>query len=119
MTFPASSTAKFIFVLLSFAALGLSCAKRQRESSLTNQSPATVATANQNQAANQAPTLININTAPAAELEKLPGIGRGFAQRIVEHREKYGPFRRPEHLIMVRGLSDKRFRALRELITVD
>jgi len=121
MTFPASPTTKFIFVLLSFAALGLSssCAKRQRESNLTNQSPATVATANQNQAANQAPTRININTAPAAELEKLPGIGRGFAQRIVEHREKYGPFRRPEHLIMVRGLSDKRFRALRELITVD
>ena len=121
MTFLASSTTNFIFVLLSFAALGLSssCAKRQRESSLTNQSPATVATPNQHRAANQAPTRININTAPAAELEKLPGIGRGFAQRIVEHREKYGPFRRPEHLIMVRGLSDKRFRALRELITVE
>jgi len=52
-------------------------------------------------------------------LEKLPGIGRGLAERIVEHREKYGPFRRPEHLIMVRGISDKRFRALRDSITVE
>ena len=66
-----------------------------------------------------APPRININTASAGELEKLPGIGKGFARRIVEHREKYGPFRRPEHLIMVRGLSDRRFRALRELITVE
>ena len=62
---------------------------------------------------------ININTASVKELEKLPGIGKGLAERIVEHREKYGPFRRPEHLIMVRGISDKRFRALRDSITVE
>src|SRR2546423_1270520 len=61
----------------------------------------------------------NINTASVKELENLPGIGKGLAERIVEHREKYGPFRRPEHLIMVRGISDKRFRALRALITVE
>ena len=63
--------------------------------------------------------VVNINTASEKELEKLPGIGRGLAERIVEHREKYGPFRRPEHLIMVRGISDKRFRALRDSITVE
>jgi len=52
-------------------------------------------------------------------LETLPGIGKGFAQRIIEHREKYGPFRKPEHLTILRGISDKRFQALRELITVE
>jgi competence ComEA-like helix-hairpin-helix protein len=62
---------------------------------------------------------VNINTAPAADLEKLPGIGRALAARIVEHREKYGPFRRPEHLIIVRGISERRFRALQNLITVE
>ena len=61
---------------------------------------------------------ININTASASELEQLPGIGKGLAERIIEHREKFGPFRRPEHLIIVRGISDKRFRALQDLITV-
>ena len=65
------------------------------------------------------PERININTAATKDLETLPGIGKGLAERIVDHREKYGPFRRPEHLIIVRGISDKRFRALRELITVE
>jgi competence protein ComEA len=62
---------------------------------------------------------ININTASGAELEKLPGIGKGLAERIVEHRERFGPFRRTEHLIIVRGISDRRFRTLRDLITVE
>jgi competence protein ComEA len=65
------------------------------------------------------PQRININTASSRELEKLPGIGKGLAERIIEHREKYGPFRRAEHLIVVRGISDRRFRALRDLITVE
>jgi len=62
---------------------------------------------------------ININTASANELETLPGIGKGLAERIVDHRERYGPFRRPEHLIILRGFSDKRFRALRDLVTTE
>jgi competence ComEA-like helix-hairpin-helix protein len=65
------------------------------------------------------PQRININNAPMRELERLPGIGKGLAERIVDHREKFGPFRRPEHLIIVRGISDRRFRALRDLITVE
>ena len=66
---------------------------------------------------NQRP--ININTATANELETLPGIGKGLAERIIEHRERFGPFRRIEHLIVVRGISDRRFRALREFVTVE
>jgi competence protein ComEA len=62
---------------------------------------------------------ININTAAANELEKLPGIGKGLAERIIDHREKFGPFRKSEHLIIVRGISDKRFRALQDMITVE
>ena len=76
--------------------------------------PQVIASSNQTNAQR-----ININTAPIRELEKLPGIGKGLAERIVEHRERFGPFRRTEHLIIVRGLSDRRFRALRDLITVE
>ena len=64
------------------------------------------------------PRPININTAAANELETLPGIGPGLAERIIEHRERFGPFRRTEHLIIVRGISDRRFRTLRQLVTV-
>jgi competence ComEA-like helix-hairpin-helix protein len=62
---------------------------------------------------------INLNTASTEELEKLPGIGKAIAERIVTQREQYGPFRRPEHLMMVRGISDQKFRAIRSMITVE
>ena len=62
--------------------------------------------------------LVNINTASPEELEKLPGIGHGLAARIIAHRNEFGRFRRPEHLMIVRGISERRFRAVRALITV-
>jgi competence protein ComEA len=64
-------------------------------------------------------SLININTASPEELEKLPGIGRGLAARIIAHRKEYGRFRRAEHLMMVRGISERRFSAVRASITVE
>lgn len=62
---------------------------------------------------------VNINRASPTELERLPGIGPGLAARIVEHRERHGPFRRPEHLLAVRGISERRFRQLRHLINAE
>lgn len=62
---------------------------------------------------------VSLNHATRAELETLPGIGPALAARIIEHRERFGPFRRAEHLIMVRGFSDRRFRQLRAMLTVE
>lgn len=62
---------------------------------------------------------ININTASADELEKLPRVGVRTAQRIIAHREKYGKFRKPEHLMLVDGISDRHFREMRNLIKVE
>ncbi|HYR76364.1 MAG TPA: ComEA family DNA-binding protein [Pyrinomonadaceae bacterium] len=110
---PVSSVLLAFTLILSISA----CVKRARDAHL-----ATSPQANDQQPAatnQQTPRRININTASANELETLPGIGRGLAAHIIEHRENYGPFRRPEHLIIVRGISDKRFRGLRELITVE
>jgi competence protein ComEA len=47
---------------------------------------------------------VNINTASVKELQKLDGIGRGVAQRIVEYREANGPFKRGEDLRKVEGV---------------
>lgn len=62
---------------------------------------------------------VNINTASAEELEKLPDIGAKTAQEIINHREKFGAFRKPEHLLLVRGISDSRFRKMRSLIKTE
>jgi len=62
---------------------------------------------------------VNINVASATELEKLPGVGKAIAERIIAHRTEYGPFRRAEHLMMVRGISDRKFRAIRSMIVVE
>ena len=78
--------------------------------------PAVAASAQSQQSAPEAK--ININTASADELTTLPGIGPSYAQRIVEHREKNGPFKRVEDLLNVRGIGDKTFERIKDRITV-
>ena len=67
----------------------------------------------------EGPSPISINDASREELERLPGIGPALAVRIVEHRERYGRFRRAEHLLLVRGISERRFLQLRPYITAE
>jgi len=51
---------------------------------------------------------VNVNTADAATIAKeLKGIGMSKARAIVEYREKYGPFKAPEDLSLVRGIGEK------------
>lgn len=47
---------------------------------------------------------VDPNRAPAAELDRLPGVGPAVADRIVEARETEGGFRAPEELERVRGI---------------
>ncbi|MEW5806327.1 MAG: helix-hairpin-helix domain-containing protein [Acidobacteriota bacterium] len=62
--------------------------------------------------------LININTASVEELIKLPGIGQALAKRIVDFRSENGPFKRVEDLMKVKGIGEKNFQKLKDLITV-
>jgi comEA protein len=63
-------------------------------------------------------TPVNINTANVQELDGLPGIGEHMAQRIIEYRQKNGPFKRLEDLMGVRGIGEKNFLKLKPLITI-
>ena len=61
---------------------------------------------------------VNINTASAADLQRLPGIGAATAARIIEYRDKNGPFSKPEELMNVRGIGEKSFLKLKPLVVV-
>jgi len=65
------------------------------------------------------PARINLNTATAAELEVLPGIGPGLAQRIIEHRERAGRFRTVAELDKVKGIGPRTIEKLRALVSVE
>jgi competence protein ComEA len=63
-------------------------------------------------------TTVNLNTASAVDLEGLPGIGAKTAARIVEYRQKNGPFKKIEELMNVRGVGEKNFLKLKPQITI-
>lgn len=61
---------------------------------------------------------ININTASAAQLEDLPGIGPALSQTIVTWREDNGRFTSPEDLLEVSGIGQAKYAKLKDLVTV-
>ncbi|MCA9880117.1 MAG: ComEA family DNA-binding protein [Thermomicrobiales bacterium] len=65
----------------------------------------------------QTTQLINLNTASAAELELLPGVGEVTAGRIIAYREANGPYRSADDLVHVQGISMKTINSLRDLVT--
>lgn len=61
---------------------------------------------------------VNINTATAAELDTLPGVGPATAAAIIAHREQHGPFATVDDLGDVRGIGPAKLEAIRGLVTV-
>ena len=62
--------------------------------------------------------LVNLNTATVADLQDLPGVGPKVAGRIIEYRQKRGPFKKIEELMNVQGIGEKSFLKLRSQVTV-
>ncbi len=61
---------------------------------------------------------VNVNTASAEELQRLPGIGEARARAIVEMREQRGGFRSVDELVEVRGIGEAALERLRPHVTV-
>ncbi len=60
---------------------------------------------------------VNINTADAAALESLPGVGPALAQRILDWRSANGNFASVDDLLNVTGIGQKTLDGFREAVT--
>lgn len=61
---------------------------------------------------------LNVNTASASELRRLPGIGPSLAERIVAWRQRRGKFRRLRDLRRVKGIGQKTLAKLRPYLVL-
>lgn len=61
---------------------------------------------------------VNLNTAAAAELDTLPGVGPATVQKILDFRASSGGFRSVDDLAQVPGIGPKRLATLRDLVRV-
>lgn len=61
---------------------------------------------------------ISINTASKEDLETLPGIGPSMAQKIIDHRNSQGLFQRIEDIMKVKGIKEKLFEKIKDLIRI-
>ncbi len=61
---------------------------------------------------------VDINTAAAADLQQLMGIGPVLAQAIVDYRAEHGPFASVEELLEVSGIGEAKLDNIRNDITL-
>lgn len=96
-----------VFCLILATALVMGCSKEIPPSAQAkNAVPATVKT-------------VDLNSADREELQTIPYVGAVMADRIITFREANGGFENPEQLMLIQGMSDKRFRSIRHLIRAD
>jgi competence protein ComEA len=62
--------------------------------------------------------VVNLNSASAAQIASLPGIGPKTADLVVEYRTKNGPFKKIEEVMNVRGIGEKSFLKIKDRLTV-
>jgi len=63
--------------------------------------------------------VLHLNTATVEQLQRLPGVGPVLAKRIIDFREKKGGFKRIEELLAVPGVSEKKWKGIREYLVLD
>ena len=62
--------------------------------------------------------VVNLNSATAAQIASLPGIGPKTAELVVQYRQKNGPFKKIEEIMNVRGVGEKSFLKIKDRLTV-
>lgn len=64
------------------------------------------------------PEKIDVNKASIEELSSLKGIGQKYAERIVEYREKNGPFKKIDDILLVKGIGEKTFESIKDKLII-
>ncbi len=62
---------------------------------------------------------ININTATAAQLCDIPGVGATRAAAIIAYRESHGGFHKPEDIMKVDGIKEGMYEKIKDSISVN
>ena len=62
--------------------------------------------------------VVNINTADAAQLMTLHGVGPALAKRIVDYRTAFGKFASPADLTAVPGIGSAKLEKMKDRITL-
>ena len=62
--------------------------------------------------------LIDINRANSSELQRIKGVGKATAEKIIEYRNSHGVFKRPEDLLNVRGIGAAKLNQIRTQIVI-
>ena len=62
--------------------------------------------------------VVNLNSATAAQIAALPGIGPKTADLVVQYRTKNGPFKKIEEIMNVRGVGEKSFLKIKDRLSV-
>jgi competence ComEA-like helix-hairpin-helix protein len=65
-----------------------------------------------------APPPVDLNQATPHQLDGLPGIGPALAGRIIEYRQRKGGFHSVSELRNISGIGEKRYSAMKDLVTV-
>lgn len=60
---------------------------------------------------------VDVNTADAAALEQIKGVGPARAAAIVKYRNENGPFTSVDELVKVPGIGEKSVEQLRDQVT--
>jgi competence ComEA-like helix-hairpin-helix protein len=103
---------RFFILLVVFTITFGGCARHE------NRAKTEAAAASTTRSGNNQPC-VNLNQATADELKTLPGVGEITAKRIIDYRQRNGRFRRPEEIIIIQGFSEKKYRAIADLICVE
>lgn len=70
----------------------------------------------ENQGSTSSSKFVNINSASQEQLMELPGIGKGYAEKIIQYREKTGRFKTKEDIKKVSGIGNAKYNSIKDMI---